>query len=105
MLTVFLQISYQRGSQHTKPIESYAGYPENFEAYLQNQSIPIQAYTSDNVLKDIITSVKLEKALHPSAKFYVYSISYGTYLLGRLLQLVPDLFSTNMFDGYIVCPC
>ena len=45
----------------------------------------------------------MEKALHTSAKHYAFSVSYGTYILGRLLQLEPSLFSTNIFNGSIVC--
>ena len=96
------QIPSQRGSPHTQTIPDYPDDPQNLAQYLGNQSIPIQAFTTTNIARDIITSVKIEKANDPSVEHLAYGLSYGTYLLNRVLQIEPDLFKRAVSDGNLV---
>ncbi|KAI9827611.1 MAG: glycerol-3-phosphate dehydrogenase [Phylliscum demangeonii] len=92
-------IPYPRGAPRTQTIPDYRSFPANLAAYLFNQSIPIQAFTTTNIARDTIASIKDEQTRNPGGEHLVYALSYGTFLLNRILQIEPDLFSIAIFDG------
>ena len=96
------QIPYARGSPHTDCPSNYEEYPNNLREYLSNQSIPLQAFTFSNIARDLISIVLDEKERNNTGSHYAMSLSFGTYVLGRVLQFQPGLFSRSIFDGSIV---
>lgn len=97
-----MQIPYQRGSPGTETIPEYPGYPANLEQYLSNQTIPIQAFNTLNIARDVIASIKGEQTRDPSVAHYAVGFSYGSQLLNQILLLEPALFKTAIFDGSMV---
>lgn len=96
------QLPYQRGSPKTETIRDYPAYPAYLNEYLSNQTIPVQAFNTVNAARDIIASVKAEKARDPLVDHYVIALSYGSDLLNEILLSEPALFKTAIFDGISV---
>lgn len=75
---------------------------------LERTKAPIRSFSTANAVNDLIAVVEDTKKAHPKAQFHAIGISYGSYLLYRLLSQRGDLFDrvilADFFGSYRLPP-